>query len=53
MFSYTLGDNVEVGQKIRTKNGWQKIEEVKKNSVILKDGNIIQFGEQIFGWKAS
>ena len=49
--AYKLGTNVEVGNKILTKDGWQKIKNKFDDMIITNKGNEIKFGEEIYGWK--
>lgn len=46
----TLSDNVKIGQKIRTCNGWRKILEINETGVLVKEGQV-SFGHTILGWK--
>ena len=50
--TYKLGTNVKVGNKILLKTGWAKITAVKENGVEVS-GNHIDFGSEIYGWKAN
>ena len=47
--NYKLGTNIQVGQKIKTSNGWRKVLRVTDSGVTVKEG-IISFGEIIYGW---
>ena len=49
MFSYTLGSNVQVGNRIRLKTGWKKVETKNEKGVETADG-FIEFGSTIYGW---
>lgn len=49
---YKLGKNVEVGEKILLKTGWEKI--VKKNNKgVETSSGFIEYGWEIYGWKAN
>jgi len=48
---YTLGTNVQVGNKILTQDGWEKITEKLEDGIVTKKGKKILFGETIYGWK--
>jgi len=47
---YTLGTNVEIGNKILLKTGWAKITAIKEKGVEVS-GNFIEYGSKIYGWK--
>jgi hypothetical protein len=49
--TFTLGNNIQAGQKIKTSNGWRKVKYVTDNGAQIKEG-IIPFGATIYGWKA-
>jgi len=48
--SYKLGTNVQIGNKILLKTGWEKIIKIKKDGVETASG-FIEFGWEIYGWK--
>ena len=47
---FTLGTNVQAGQKIKTEKGWRKIKSVNGSGAVVKEG-LIEFGSIIYGWK--
>ena len=49
---FTLGKNVEKGQKIRLGRKWRVIKEVAEEGVMIKEG-LIKFGSPISAWKAT
>jgi hypothetical protein len=49
--TFTLGNNIQAGQKIKTSNGWRKVKSVTDDGVEVKEG-VIPFGATIHGWKA-
>lgn len=49
---FTLGKNVEAGQRIRTTFGWRKIKSISDDGALVKEG-LIPFGATIWGWKAT
>ena len=49
---FTLSTNIEIGQKIKTANGWRKIKEITEDGAMVKEG-LIRFGDTVYGWKAS
>ena len=49
--TYKLGTNVEVGNKVLTKNGWEKIASKFDDMIVTDKGTEIKFGEEIYGWK--
>jgi len=48
--TFKLGTNIKDGQKIKTKAGWRKVEEVTEDGAIVKEG-IVLFGATVYGWK--
>jgi len=49
--TYKLGTNVEVGNKILLKTGWAKVTAVRENGLEVS-GDLIEYGWEIYGWKA-
>ena len=49
--NFKLGKNIEVGQKIKTSNGWRKILAVLGEGAVLKD-ETVKFGATVYGWKS-
>ena len=49
--TFKLGTNIKAGQKIKTKAGWRKVEEVTEDGAIVKEG-IVLFGATVYGWKS-
>ena len=47
---YKLGTNVQIGNKILTKTGWNEIVAIKEDGAETPAG-FIEFGKEIFGWK--
>ena len=47
---YKLGTNVQVGNKIMLKTGWHKVTAIKENGVEVS-GNLVEYGQTIYGWK--
>jgi len=50
--TFTLGTNIEAGQKIKTALGWRKVKSVSDEGAIVKEG-LIKFGATVYGWKRS
>lgn len=50
--TFTLSNNIKVGQKIKTINGWRKVKDIIDSGVVVKEG-IIEFGSIVYGWKSS
>lgn len=48
--TYKLGKNVEVGQKIKTANGWRKIKAISDDGAMVSD-EFVKFGNVVYGWK--
>ena len=49
--TFTLSKSIQVGQQIKTPNGWRKVLEVNEEGVVTKDG-LTKFGASVYGWKA-
>lgn len=49
---YKLGTNVKKGEKILLKTGWKKIIEIDQEGVTIEGGNRMDYGWEIYGWKA-
>ena len=47
-----LGENILVGQKIKTALGWRKVKQVTDEGAVVKEG-VVKFGAPVFGWKSS
>ena len=50
--TFKLGENIKVGHKIKTLNGWRKVKDVTDKGAIVKEG-LIEFGSTVFGFKSS
>lgn len=48
--TFKLGKNIQVGQKVKTLQGWRKVLEVTEGGVVVKEG-LIAFGQTIYGWR--
>lgn len=46
-----LGTNIEIGQQILTKNGWEKVTSKFKDGIVTNKGTEVIFGDTIYGWK--
>ena len=47
---YRLSNQVKVGQKIKTSNGWRRITSLTNEGVYVREG-FVKFGDTIYGWK--
>ena len=49
---FKLGRNIQVGHKVKTTNGWEKVVSLLPDGVTTKSG-FLAFGTIVYGWKNS
>lgn len=50
--TFTLSNNVKIGEKIKTSSGWEKITCISKTGIETKS-RTVNFGDIVYGWKKS
>ena len=50
--TFKLGRSIQVGQKIKTSNGWRTVLKMDERGAIVKEG-LIEYGQTVYGWKSN
>lgn len=49
--TFKLGRSIQVGQKIKTNDGWRKVLKIDERGAFVKEG-LIEYGQTVYGWKS-